>query len=63
MAVEFPQDVHRAYEPVLVGCVDLYRTPFRGLQSEDLRAEQRDIVIVDHVVPLAVEHLSNRLLL
>jgi hypothetical protein len=58
-AVELPEHVDRADQPVLVGSVELHGAASAGLQGQDVRAEQRDVVVVHHVVSLAVDHLSD----
>ena len=53
------QSTRTADQPVLVGGVDLNGAAQAGLQGQDVRAQQRDVVIVHHIVGLAVEHLAD----
>jgi len=50
MAVEFPQHVCWADEPVFVGGVKLHYFPILRLDSEDCWSKKRDIVVMKDIV-------------
>ena len=58
-AIEFPEDMGGADEPMLVGHVDLDHRPVIGFYSQDFRSQQGDVVKLHNVVSPAIEYLTD----
>ena len=57
LAIELPQDVHRAHQPMLDQRTELQAPPV----TEHVRpTEERDVVVVNDVVGLAMEPSTKR---
>src|SRR5438445_12867988 len=62
-AIELPQDVGGADEPILMSRVNLEWTTGVRIEREDARSEERRVVVVNHVGPRSIQDLADLCLL
>src|SRR5262249_59104370 len=61
LTVELPEHMRGTNQPVFVRRIEFHGAPHRRFYRQDLRAEQRDVMKMDHVIRLTVERFSDAL--
>jgi hypothetical protein len=58
-AVKFPENMHWANQPMLVGSIYFNRLAGGRPQSHDFRTQKRDVMVMDHIVGFARQDLLD----